>query len=41
MIEDFIEENPDEVRDAAAIHEGLRMVRAVLEARKRRTFGFG
>ncbi len=31
-IQDFLEENPDEVREAAAIREGLRAMRAVLEA---------
>ena len=32
VIQDFIEENPDEVREAAAIREGLQAMRAVLEA---------
>ncbi len=32
VIQDFIEENPDEVREAAAIREGLRAMREVLKA---------
>ncbi len=31
-IQDFLDENPDEVREAAAIRDGLHAMRAVLEA---------